>query len=58
LSSAVGRRRRPAARLVVMLLYGTGLRLEEGLDLRVKDLDFDRHQIIVRQGKGRKDQAD
>jgi integron integrase len=42
-------------RLVVMLLYGTGLRLEECLDLRVKDLDFDRHQIIVRQGKGRKD---
>jgi len=44
-------------RLFVMLLYGTGLRLEECLDLRVKDLDFDRHQIIVRQGKGRKDRA-
>ena len=44
-------------RLFVMLLYGTGLRLEEGLDLRVKDLDFDRHQIIVRQGKGRKDRV-
>ena len=44
-------------RLFVMLLYGTGLRLEECLDLRVKDLDFDRHQIIVRQGKGQKDRA-
>ena len=44
-------------RLIVMLLYGSGLRLEECLDLRVKDLDFDRHQIIVRQGKGQKDRV-
>jgi integron integrase len=44
-------------RLFVMLLYGTGLRLEECLGLRVKDLDFDRHQIIVRQGKGQKDRV-
>ena len=44
-------------RLVVMLLYGSGVRLEECLDLRVKDLDFDRHQIVVRQGKGRKDRV-
>ena len=42
-------------RLIVMLLYGSGVRLEECLELRVKDLDFDRHQIIVRQGKGQKD---
>jgi integron integrase len=42
-------------RLVVVLLYGAGLRLEECLALRVKDLDFDRQQLIVRQGKGRKD---
>ena len=34
--------------LVVMLLYGSGVRLEECVELRVKDLDFDRHQIIVR----------
>ncbi|MEK6629388.1 MAG: tyrosine-type recombinase/integrase, partial [Acidobacteriota bacterium] len=40
-----------------MVLYGSGVRLEECLDLRVKDLDFDRHQIIVRQGKGQKDRA-
>ena len=44
-------------RLIVMLLYGSGVRLEECLDLRVKDLDFDRHQIIVRQGKGQKDRV-
>ncbi len=42
-------------RLMVMLLYGTGVQIEECVDLRVKDLDFDRHQIIVRQGKGRTD---
>jgi integron integrase len=40
-----------------VLLYGTGLRLEECLNLRVKDVDFDRHQILVRQGKGQKDRA-
>ena len=44
-------------RLIVMLLYGTGVRIEECVDLRVKDLDFDRQQIIVRQGKGRKDRV-
>ena len=44
-------------RLIVMLLYGSGVRLEECLELRVKDLDFDRQQILVRQGKGRKDRV-
>jgi integron integrase len=42
-------------RLVATLLYGSGLRLIECLRLRVKDLDFARHQVCVRQGKGRKD---
>jgi integron integrase len=42
-------------RLVATLLYGGGLRLLEGLRLRVKDLDFERRQLIVRQGKGRRD---
>jgi integrase len=40
-----------------MLLYGAGLRLEECLELRVKDVDFDRHQITVRRGKGQKDRT-
>jgi len=42
-------------RLVAGLLYGSGLRLLEGLSLRVKDLDLERLEITVRQGKGRKD---
>jgi integron integrase len=41
--------------IVVALLYGSGLRLQECLELRVKDLDFDRHEIVVRRGKGQKD---
>jgi integron integrase len=41
--------------LMVMLLYGAGLRLMECLQLRVKDLDFTNNQIVVRAGKGDKD---
>ena len=41
--------------IVVALLYGAGLRLQECLELRVKDIDFDQHQIVVRRGKGQKD---
>jgi integron integrase len=41
--------------LVASLLYGTGLRLQECLELRVKDIDFDRREITVRRGKGAKD---
>jgi len=44
-------------RLVVSLLYGSGLRLLECLRLRVKDVDFERRRIIVRQGKGNRDRA-
>jgi len=43
--------------LFLRLLYGSGMRLSEGLNLRVKDLDIDRQQIIVRGGKGDKDRA-
>lgn len=41
--------------LICRLLYGTGMRLLEGLRLRVKDVDFERNEIIVREGKGDKD---
>jgi len=44
-------------RLFAQLLYGTGLRISEGLQLRVKDLDFDHGAIIVREGKGAKDRV-
>jgi integron integrase len=43
--------------LVAMLLYGGGLRLLEALRLRVKDLDFERGEITVREGKGDKDRV-
>ncbi|GAK50675.1 integron integrase [Candidatus Moduliflexus flocculans] len=42
-------------RLIAQILYGSGLRLLECLRLRVKDLDFARYEITIRQGKGFKD---
>jgi integron integrase len=43
--------------LVCRLLYGSGMRLLECLGMRVKDLDFQRGEITVRDGKGRKDRV-
>ncbi len=45
------------SRLVVQLLYGSGLRLLECLRLRVKDIDFARHEVFVRDPKGRRDRV-
>jgi integrase len=41
--------------LVARVLYGTGMRLMEGMMLRIKDVDFERREITVRDGKGGKD---
>jgi integron integrase len=43
--------------LMASLLYGSGLRLSECIGLRVKDIDFERNQIVVRGGKGEKDRV-
>ena len=43
--------------LLGKLLYGTGMRLIEGLRLRVKDVDFDRQVLVVREAKGGKDRV-
>jgi integron integrase len=43
--------------IMAMLLYGSGLRLMECLRLRVKDVEFSRNEIVVREGKGNKDRV-
>ncbi len=43
--------------LMASLMYGAGLRVSECVRLRVKDVDFDFRQILVRNGKGRKDRS-
>jgi integron integrase len=45
----------PVLGLLAGLMYGAGLRVMEACRLRVKDIDFDRKQIVVREGKGDKD---
>jgi integron integrase len=52
LSSIWGRNK-----LIAWLIYGTGMRLREALNLRVQDLDFEYRQIVVRSGKGAKDRV-
>ena len=44
-------------RIMALLLYGAGLRLLECCRLRVKDVDFAANQIVIRDGKGRKDRV-
>jgi len=54
---AVLQRLHGVPRLMAVLLYGAGLRLLECCRLRVKDLDFTTNQIVIRDGKGRKDRV-
>jgi integron integrase len=49
------RRMTDPERLVVSLLYGSGLRIEECVSLRIKDVDVERREIVVRRAKGDKD---
>lgn len=44
-------------RLMASLMYGTGMRLNEALSLRVKDIDFERRTLVIRDGKGAKDRG-
>ncbi|WP_074874213.1 MULTISPECIES: tyrosine-type recombinase/integrase [Acidithiobacillus] len=43
--------------LIAGMLYGTGMRLLEDLRLRIKDVEFERREIIIRDGKGAKDRV-
>ena len=54
---AVLSRLKDTAWLMASLLYGSGLRLMECVRLRVKDVDFQQHQIVVREGKGGRDRV-
>lgn len=44
-------------KLACSLMYGTGMRLMECLELRIQDIDFDRNEILIRNGKGAKDRV-
>ncbi len=43
--------------LIATLLYGSGLRISEALRLRIKDADFGRRELVIRDGKGKKDRV-
>jgi integrase len=45
----------PPFRLIGEILYGSGLRLAEAIAIRVKDVDIERRQIMIRRGKGQND---
>ncbi|MDP1714377.1 MAG: tyrosine-type recombinase/integrase [Anaerolineales bacterium] len=46
-----------AFKIMVQIMYGSGLRLMECLRLRVKDIDFENHRILVYDGKGGDDRV-
>src|SRR5437870_2745576 len=54
-ANAVIAHMRGAEKLIASLLYGSGLRIMEAVRLRIKDLDFGRNEVTVRDGKGEKD---
>jgi integron integrase len=56
-ANAIISRMRGARRLIAGLLYGSGLRIMEAVRLRVKDIDFAREEIVVRDGKGEKNRV-
>jgi integron integrase len=56
-TQAVISRMTAVTKLMAKILYGSGLRLMECMRLRVKDIDFGSHQIVVRDGKGEKDRV-
>lgn len=56
-ASAVIDQLRDEYRLIAQLMYGSGLRINEALRLRVKDVDFNMQELIVRSGKGDKDRV-
>ncbi len=43
--------------LVASMMYGSGLRIGEAVGIRIKDIDFDRNQLFVKGGKGKKDRV-
>ncbi len=43
--------------VILKLIYGTGMRILECLRLRVKDIDFERSEIVIREAKGFKDRV-
>jgi integron integrase len=55
--AAILEKSRQPYHLMIALMYGSGLRMMEVLRLRLKDIDFDRSVILVRQGKGNKDRV-
>ena len=56
-SNAVIAQMKGARQLIAGLLYGSGLRIMEAVRLRVKDIEFHREEIIVRDGKGEQDRV-
>ena len=47
----------PLHHLVLSMLYGSGMRMQECLGLRIKDIDLSRFELVIRQGKGAKDRV-